>query len=393
MIRRILGFLLIFAVLSLPASALAAEPAGGTISAQLVNGTANSSSGMADVEVKLITYQGDKETGSTTAKTQSDGQAVFNNLSTDSGYNYQLTFIYQEVEYSTDYVSFGDGETAKSVEVKVYDTTDSADTISIPAAHTVVYVGQGSLEVSQYDIFANDSDRAYAGFGEITATGKRKTLNFNFPDKATGFQPSYGLMECCVLPGEDGFIDTMPVLPEGREIVYGYTVKYSGDSYVFSQKLDYPVAQYNLLVQGDGVNIASDQMVDQGMVNMEGQQFRYYTGENLAADTTITATLSGLPKASNQKAVIIWIAVAMVLLTVGAGVVYRTRRGKPQVQPVRADVQGDQREHRLLLELARLDDEFAAGRIQEQAYRSQRAAKKAQLVKLLSGAKEVSRRK
>jgi hypothetical protein len=76
--------------------------------------------------------------------------------------------------------------------------------------------------------------------------------------------------------------------------------------------------------------------------------------------------------------------VALILLLGGGLAYWRMRKGR-NPQPVANAVGGESDEHNLLIELARLDDDFAAGRIPENAYRTQRAAKKARLIKLMSG--------
>ncbi len=74
-----------------------------------------------------------------------------------------------------------------------------------------------------------------------------------------------------------------------------------------------------------------------------------------------------------------WVAAAMLVLALGSGFVYFTRKSK--LQPVR--VRPAQQKERLITELARLDDDFENGKIAEESYHRQRAEKKALLVRLM----------
>ena len=398
MFKRIVLLAAVLSILSLSLPSVAAEDTIGTIAGQLVNGTAGGSS-VADVVVQLKTLVNYQETGiPVTAKTRSDGQFTFSNLSTSPNNSYEVTLTYQEAEYFSDFIAFGQGETSRSANITVYDSTNSDAAINIATAHTILKVGKDFLDIMVIYDFINASDRTYVGSGEILTTGRRKTLTFSLPDDATEIKFGDGLVEQYIISNHGGFIDTMAVTPAGREVVYAYKVPYSGGTDKFQQKLDYPVAQFGLLVQGEDIKITSDQLADQGPLDMgTGTPYLYLTGHNLARGEMVSATLS---KPLNQKMVIIWAAGALVLMIVGAGLAYRKFRGKSRAQPVKVGskpapggAEGiDPREQLLLAELARLDDDFAAGSIPEEDYRAQRAAKKVQLIKLLNTSREVGGR-
>lgn len=384
MIKRISMLVIIF-ILSLAAPALAAEPANGIIEGRIVNGTTDTN--VANQSITLKTYLNDAETGSTFGNTDAEGRFVFEGLSTGSADGYQITLTFQEADYYGEWVSFNEGETAKSIEVTVYDSTSSDETISVATAHTIIHVGQGSLQVNEYFLFVNEADHTYIGSGEITATGTRRTLKFPLPDKATELQIKLGLMECCILSSEDGFTDTMPVLPGEHEMVFAYSVEYNSGRYEFFQRINYPTTNYNLLVQGGTIESAGDQLTVQEPLIMEGAQFNYLSGENLAPGDTLVIQLSGLPE-TNSQSTVQWTVLTLVILVSGFAFAYQMR--KRRLQPVSSEGSPAQRRHRLLAELAQLDDDFEDGKIAEEAYRSLRTERKAQLVKLVQKPKKES---
>ncbi len=377
MIKRI-ALLVTIAILSLSASVLAAEAGSGIIEGQVVNGTEGGSS-IADQDITLKTYLNDSEVDSAVTKTGADGHFVFDGLSTESGYSYQVTLTFQQADYTGDWLTFNDGETSKFSEVIVYDATTSDESIKVATAHTIIYVEPGSLWVVEYFLFVNEADRTYIGSKEI-AEGTRETARFSLPEEATEVEYGIGLMECCVYGSEEGFVDTMPVLPGGREVVYAYRVNYNSGAYAFSRRVNYPTASFDLLVQGEGVKVAGDQLTTAEPLNIEGMLFTHVSGRDLARGDTLVASVSNLPETDNQG-VTLWVVLAVAVLVSGFSISYLLRRKR--VQPVSPEGNLDQRRQRLLLELAQLDDEFEGGKIPEDVYHKLRIEKKAQLVALM----------
>ena len=382
MIRRIPLLIIIF-LLSLSASVSAAEPSGGAIEGQIVNGTAGGSS-VADQEITLKTYLNDVETVLTTTTTNIEGSFVLDGLSTELGYGYEVMLTFQGAEYYGKWLNFDEGEADKSSEIVVYDSTTSDEAIKIASAHTVIYTGGGSLEIGEYYLVINEADRTYIGSKEIAGSENRKTLNFRVPSEATDLQFGGELMECCILKSEDGFSDTMPVIPGSKDVTYYYRINYNSGIYTFSSSVMYPTANYDLLVQGETVQVASDQLAEEEAVFIEETVFNHLSGSDFDSGDILMAQLADLPKivnSTNNQVAIVWVALILVVLTGGFGFVYLKKKRKFQaVNPIDSP---DQSRQRLLVELAQLDDDFQAGKITEDVYRRQRMVKKAQLVEIM----------
>ncbi len=395
MIRRIL--LLLLALMLLSAPALAAE-GDGVIEGTLVNATSGEK--VANQELTLKTYLNNAELLADTTATDAEGSFVFSGLATTSDYLYGITLTYQEAEYNTAAIVFNAGETTKSVEVTVYDSTSSDEAIEVEQSHTIIYVDKDGLLIKEYYLFTNYSDLTYIGIKPNADSETRQTLKFYLPDGASEFQIGGDLMSCCILSSEDGFVDSMPVFPGAREINYSYKVGYESGEYMMSRRVDYNVINYNLLVQGGGVLVASDQLTQEESLDMAGNIYSFFSGGSLGAGEVVEAAISGLPEVSNQNAAT-WVTVAVAIMTLGAvsGYLWWKRRS---LRPIRQEAilhpQGglpqpktfDRKRQRLLRELAQLDDDFEAGRIAEDNYRHQRQAVKARLIELVSPSKESS---
>jgi hypothetical protein len=348
------------------------------IEGRIVNGTAGGN-GVTDQGAILKTHLNDAEVGTASTTTDAEGHFVFNGLSTEVGYRYQVVLTFQDAEYYSDWLIFNDGETRKSIEMTVYDSTASDEAIRVAMAHTIIYVGQGSLEVMEYYLFVNQFDRTYIGSKEAAADETRQTLRFTLPEGATEFQNKLGLMDCCINGSEDGFVDTMPVFPGAREVAYSYEVSYTSGKYAFSQNMNYPISSYNFLVQGEGVKVASDRLTEGEPMDIEGIRFKHLSTQELAPGETLEAQISGLPQSERQGAML-WVVLTMLVVIGGFSFVYLMRRGR--LQPVGPKDSLDQRRRRLLVEITQMDDNFEGGSIPEEAYRGQRANKMAQLVGL-----------
>ncbi|MFQ6122004.1 MAG: carboxypeptidase-like regulatory domain-containing protein [Dehalococcoidales bacterium] len=380
MIGRIALLAVVF-ILSLIAPTLAAEPDTGTIEGQVVNGTEGGSS-VADQDVTLKTFLNDAEVGTTTTKTDAEGRFVFGGLSTESSYNYQVALTFQGTEYTSVWLNFDEGETTKSTEVIVYDSTTSDEAIKVAMTHTIVYVGQGSLQVQEYFLFVNEADRTYIGPTEDGNTG---TLKFSLPRGVAELQYSLGLMECCIVGSEEGFADTMPVLPGSKEVAYSYKVNYSSAAYTFSQRVNYPTANFDLLIQSEDIEITGNQLAIDEPLDIGGTRFNHLFGRDLTPGDILVVQLSGLPETSNQST-LGWVTLTLVALVGGFSFIYFLR--KRRLQSVIPDGSLEQRKQRLLIELARLDDDFEGGKITEDVYRKLRVTKKAQLLELIQRSKK-----
>lgn len=366
----------VIAMLFLSAPALAAEPGVGVLEGQVVNGTVGGGS-VAELEVTLKINGA--EAGSTTARTDAEGKFRFEGLPTGSDYSYQVSLQYQGADYTSESVSFGAGETSKSVEVPVYDSTTDDGAIMVMTAHTIIYVERDSLLVREFSLVVNGGDKTYIGSRVVTPDGDKETLRFSLPKDSSQLEVISGLMQCCVFPSQGGFVDIMQVMPGAKEVAYSYKVKYGSSAYSHSAMFYYPTMSFDLLVKGANVDVSSDQLTEEEPLDVGGKQFIHFSGKNIAPGTPLAVRLSGLPKSDQGTSK--WLAIALVLLFASFALGYVLLRRRPQ--PVVSGDNLDQRRQRLLSDIAQLDDDFENGKISEELYQKARSEKKAQLVRLM----------
>ena len=383
MIWRIALLAIMIALIpSVPAAAGADD---GVIQGQVINQTEDGSS-TADTAISLMISIDSAEVDSATVQTDAEGRFEFDGLSTESGYGYQMTLTFQEIEYSSAAISFNPGETSRSIDIQVYDSTDSDENILIADSYTVIYTERSILGVSEYYQFYNHGDTYYIGTTEVTDNGDKEILRFTLPAGATDLQYLTGLVEGNVIDTEDGFIDIMPLPPGEKEVAYSYNLVPNSGTYNFSQKFHYPVYNYTLAVQDVGsVEASSDQLALGEPLSIGDAPYINLSRTGLPADTLVTASLSGLPVAGSQTAVI-WTTIGLAVAAGGFGAGYLLKKKKfrrsGMMQVDISNTTEDERQ-KLFLEIARLDDEFEAGKVSKEQYDMLRSEKKMRLVELM----------
>jgi hypothetical protein len=375
MVRRLIILVLIFLLLLSPIVS-AAENDQGRIEGLIVNDTKNGGS-VDNQEIVLTIYLGDEEMETVSTTSDGDGFFLFADLSTETGLSYDVEVNYQGVEYKSERFAFADDNLIRSVELIVYDTTDNPEVIEMEVAHIVIYVEPDILHVEEYLLFINESDRAYIGTASSSDESVRESLIFSIPQDAVELQAGYGLMDCCIVFTEKGFIDTMPVLPGPKEVVYTYHIHADARKYIFSEDTNYPIENLTLLVQGENVGISSEQLFAGEPLTVGDITFNQLTGNKFAAGEQLSIQLSELPTTRNP-ADNIWFAVILAIILGGFLFIFILRRRKLAVEvPVESTGKAYQE---ALVELARLDDDFEDGKIEKEVYLRLRAEKKSQLM-------------
>ncbi|NIN35703.1 MAG: hypothetical protein GTO60_11700, partial [Gammaproteobacteria bacterium] len=357
-------------------SVYAAEIDEGTIEGQVINDTENGGS-VDNQEVILTIYLSDAEIGTESTTTDGDGLFRFPELATEAEYSYDVEVNYRGVEYRSERLVFNDDNPVESIELYVYDTTENPEVIEMGVAHIIIYVESEILYVEEYLLFINGSDRTYVGTINPNDESIRESLKFTIPEGASELTAGYGLMDCCIIMTEDGFIDTMPVLPGAKEVLYSYQISPDSKEYVFSEDANYPIRNMNFVVQGENIDLSSEKLFPGEPLSVEGVTFNQLNGNNIARGERISVRLSGLPAAGGAPD-IVWLVLTLAILLGGFLFVFTLRRRKLEVKvPLESEGKTYQE---ALMELAQLDDDFEDGKIDKEVYLRLRAEKKSQLM-------------
>ncbi len=352
----------------------------GTIEGQVINGTAGGGS-VAGLVVTLNRYLSGDLDDSRLVVLGEDGRFVVEGVPTGPEYHYRAWLVYQGAEYFGDVAFFAEAETVAVTGVVVYDATTSGDAISVAQWHTIVQVERDQLYIIEVYSFTNTSDRTYIGADEV-AEGRFVTLRFLLPENDSGLALGEGFAECCPYDSDSGFVHTMPLRPGVTDVMFSYSVPYTGDSYTFDRDFYYPTASYDLVVEGADIEIDSSSLTVATATTESGVSFTIGTATDFIPGDRLLAQVSGLPRIAGDMTVVVVVVTLLVLVAVAILFLFIRKRTGAAVAVVAADGPDDGR-HRLLVVIAGLDDDFESGKLPEDAYRRRRETAKAELQRLL----------
>jgi mono/diheme cytochrome c family protein len=352
---------------------------GGTITGKVFDKT--NVKAVPGVKVTLASFMGDKETGSTETETSKEGAFSFAALPWDR--SYMVTVEYNGAEYSTDKMVFYPDEDTKTLDLPVYEPTESADGISIAEAHMIVQAVEGGLSIADLSAFENKGDRMYVGRVE-TDDGKKETLRFSVPPDAANLNFIHGLTPEGIVRTDTGFSDTASVLPGPRRVVFAYTLPLSSGGGSIEKIIEYPTGKFLLLVSKSNEQVTVEGLAGGDTVKIENEDFIRWSGENLAPGHEITIRFVN-PAA--WKDYIKYAGIALLVLAVGGGILYSSlARGKgagageEKKNGKRESLM--ERRSALIKEIAALDDAYEAGRVDEGTFKEIRESRKAELVEV-----------
>jgi len=367
--RAIILALVLFFGLATP---LAAAESDGVISGQVVNGSPGGGV-TANLELTLEALAANAtEPVVTPGQADDEGNFSFTGLNTDTSYTYFVTATYLDITYYSQPVTFAAEETAKTTEVDVYETTEGDADLSIALSHTIILADTDGLSITEFFIFQNGGGYTYIG-SEEALNGARITALLPIPSTASNIQLGSEVGDNAIFT-DQGLAYIAPIIPGYTQVTYAYRIDGTMSEYTFTRRLEITQSIYEFLVQGAG-QIESQELTRENSLTIQDVTYDYFSGESVPAGQTVTVQLSGLPQDTSQQTVL-WVLVTLIVL--GGGLAFFLRRGGRRMAP---EARGGQ-EEQLLSQIARLDDEFEAGEIDEEDYRLKRSRLKNSLVRM-----------
>lgn len=374
------AFILFFAA----SMSLAAEE--GIIKGKLTNLTGGPQP-LAEQEVILHRIGEKTEDVALKALTDAQGNFEFKGLVVASYYKYFVEVAYRDGSYTSEKVSFAQGETSKDINLNVYETTTNDKVISLDIEHVLVDVGDGLIMVNEIMVVRNSSDKAYIGKGQAGQV-KRETLRFYLPGDATELLPREGLDKDSIVKTPEGFSYTKAVPPGTTNVAFMYHLNFGGSQTSFAKKLSYNAKKLFVLILNTKAEVDVKGLKSQGLVDIQKKSYWSFTGDKLEPGTTFTISLKGLRKGSNTS-LILWVAVVFMLGLIGVLATYTLLRNKLRRKETVEEREMDPRDllrqerRDLLTAIAELDDRFENGAVPQDSYHSERERKKSRLVEIM----------
>lgn len=406
---RLLILVLAFALLLIPASAVAADtpaspgasgttttaspdaspiPTNGVITGTVKNGTANGGS-VAGLTVTLRRFKGMNDIQELTTKTGDDGSFSFHNLPVASDEAYLAVASYKNVDYTSDAIFLSNNPNSQAA-ITVYETTTDPSVLSLTSRGVVVAgtdpktAALNMLEVLAIDV---SGDHTYLG-------SDNAVLKIALPPNAAQVDPQPGFNF-----GDPRFdngttmVTTGAISPGSHSAMIAYTLPYTGTSTTIDISNAMPTKTFHALVKDGTYTMSSPSLHDDGTVDLGTDKYRVLTKDNPVVGDTIALQISGLPKPQtggiNHTLLYVGIA-AGVALAAGAILalltIQRRKRANLQLQPAGTPPIGgvpvadppagttklEDERLGLAAELNALDDRHSAGEIDDETYESRR---------------------
>lgn len=271
---------------------LSAQAQVGVIKGQTVNATTGEVMPRLPITLHITTSQSG---GEKTLESESDteGNFTFEGVELSSDNEYALCATYQNVMYHSPFSVPSGSEGEVKMDLEVYDTSESGDSVSLQTSHMVFALvpERGAVEVTEFFVFQNSGNKTFVGLA--TGSRARQTLRFSLPQNASELTLHSGLSEGEVFSYDGGFASLSPVFPGTTSVVYSYLVPIASDKLRLLKTLDYPSSQVVLLI-GEGMGTLEGPYIrDQGSVDIEGTQYRLYGAFIPPESTALDVVVSG----------------------------------------------------------------------------------------------------
>ena len=324
------GCLLLAAALalSMPTVGAHASAASGTISGVVVNATHHIAA-VANQKVTLQRGSGSATQDIATTVTGADGHFSFANIAGSPSDTYAVYTQFQGGMFPSAAVTLG-SDGAKSLQLKVYDTTNDDAHLHVSVATLLVrqpHPVNGLLGVGEVISIENTGTTAFVGTPTGDANKPMRLLRFATPPNASNLSLGIGFSGSQIITTDKGFGATATVPPGTSDFAFAIDLPYMGTAADISYKAVYPTARVVMLVPPD-VFVNGKDFEAQGLIDSLGTRYQLFTVANAAAGRQMSLQVTGLPKAGEQsnldvRALTIFAAFLALLALLALGVYLR----------------------------------------------------------------------
>jgi mono/diheme cytochrome c family protein len=373
--------------LGAPQEGIAQPQQTATVSTGTIRGIIDNQTGAplpADFKVSLQGYEHGSNTTSepelvTTYEVtvNPDGTFVFENIDVTQSRLYLAEVNLNGLTYRSEYTVVEAGKTEVTIlPIIIPATTDDYSLLRVDALQMYFdYASEQSVQILAVYSITNPSDKTII----VKLDDTQKVPFIAMPNNVTSIGYESSPDSAPFVPLVDGF--AMPP----SETSYGLIAFASlpkADDIPVEQPAVLPIAEVMLLLPA-GVTAQGPTLSDGGVHEFQGGSFNMYTSTGIAADQSISFTLSGQPGdvsvspnlLQNQSLLIGVGALGIVLILAGVWM-YMRDRNRPEEDD---DATGPDDADSVMDSIIALDDLHRAGKISDEAYKTRRAELKGTL--------------
>ncbi len=347
-----------------------AQLARGEVKGTIHNGTTGSSI-PAGLEVTLRGFDGDEAVIEQKTLAGADGSFIFGGLEVVPGRLFFASLEYKGVPYRSEMAHLLSDQPVLDLPLTVYEPTSDIDQLRVQRLHLLFdFSVEGVARVLELWALSNPTDRIM-----VDSEG---VVQISLPDGAVNLQFEDQGEDSPYLPIENGFADPSPVLPGSGtgDLAFGFDMPFDG-TLEFIQQLAHRVEAVIILLPPDGPRLSGEGVQDLGIQDMGGISMHNYALGAHQPGEALTFQLS--PGIADRLGALEIPNLAMGAAVLGIALVLTGLwwfRGGSRTTLGTGRTAAPLASEALLIAIARLDDDYQAGRIDEQTYRDERAALK-----------------
>ncbi len=361
----------------------------GTITGQITNGTSGAAL-PSDLKVNLYIVSANGANEPIEANVGADGKFSYANINIIPTQKYVVTTKYKGRAFGSE-AKDGDATTnTVALPITIYETTSDASVLTMSFWVTQIQVVGTTLEVSDFILFNNSSDKAYST--DMMVDDQRYTgVTIPVPNNAEILSANVSNPRYTISADGHSIIDTASVLPgDGYNFQMVYRLPYQGNTQI-EQPIPYRVGStFRILLDAPTVTTTSETLKVLDPKELNGVMYQVYgLPPNFTVGDSIRYSVQGGSQSSATSASFINAnqLIPMLLVVVGliaiitAAVLYWRDRPKPALQT--ASSANDTLVNGLIQQIAELDNTYNAGSLDEVTYQKRRDRLKARLAALL----------
>ncbi len=360
---------------STPEPSATPEAPAGVVRGQVTNGTQGGPVA-AGLEVVLRGVEGSQEVVNMTTRVNDGGEFAFEGLDVVPGRLFTVSVEYAGVTYESDPAHLVADAPVLELPLTVYETTSDALGLSIAQLHWIVSTPEGGyVRVLEIWVFSNSGDRA------VLPEGGTPLLAVALPDGAMIVQSSGGEMLGESAERAGAFLFSIGVPPGVGSTQLAVMFDAPFDSRLeISQPVEYPIDSVILLAEAGALKPRGREWSDLGTMDFAGVAVEQFSAEAPGVGETIDLSMVEASAAETPRDTLISAGIGAVVL--GAAVLlaglwwYRHREIPADENVPSGPVAAPADRAAILRAIAALDDEFEAGKLDEEEYRAQRQALK-----------------
>lgn len=388
------------------ATALPEETSGTSVASQtgIVTGQVSNGSGgivPADLTITLHGFNQMDETYLQDTLINPDGTYKFSDVTFQKDLIYFTTVDYGGVIYNSEITMVDENMQNLDLPLKIYETTTDASVLVTDRLHVFFeFLNPEIVRAGHWYVISNTGSRT------VTAPVKGgAVVSFSLPQGAANLQFQGGALGERFIQTDSGFADTISIPPGtgGYQVVFSFDMPYK-KQLELSEQMFLPVSAVIVMIPEDGVKIQSDMLEDIGTRNIQGQVIQTYAGENIAADSSLTLTLTGrlerstftkwLAASSSNSSLAIGLGgLGLALVIAGIFLYLRSKRETDMESGEGVALTGEAEDSledadTVMDAIITLDDMYKEGELSETAYQERRSSLKQRLKELLAEEKQ-----